>query len=107
MRTSSTLFKLAAAIRAAEFGAAATFQGTQVDGVYSADPRTQPAAERFERLAHDTLLERRLAVMDASAVAIARDNDIDVVVFAIGEKGSLARVLRGEGRFTTVTSTGE
>lgn len=94
----------AAALRAAEFGAEAIVKGTQVDGIYSADPKRDPDAERFDTLTHADLLERELRIMDASAVALARDNNIDLVVFSIHQRGELARVLRGEGTFTRVTS---
>ena len=93
-----------AALRAAEFGAQAILKGTQVDGIYSADPREEPDAERFERMTHTDVLERGLGVMDATAVAMARDNDIDIMVFSIERPDALQNVLEGEGTFTTVTS---
>lgn len=93
-----------AALRAAEFGADAIFKGTQVDGVYAADPKHEPQAKRYDTLTHGDLLEKRLTIMDASAVALARDNGIDLVVFSIHKPGELARVLRGEGTFTRVTA---
>ena len=93
----------AAALRAAEFGADAIMKGTQVDGIYSDDPKQNADAERFDRLRHTDLLERRLRIMDASAVALASDNNIDLVVFSIHEKGEFARVLCGEGKFTRVS----
>ena len=92
----------AAALRAAEFGADAIFKGTQVDGIYSADPKKDKDAIRYEQLEHRDLLEQQLEIMDASAVALARDNDIDLVVFSIHETGELARVLCGQGRSTRV-----
>ena len=94
----------AAAVRAAEFGAEAIFKGTQVDGVYSADPKKDPDAKRYDTLTHADVLEQRLGIMDAAAVSLARENDIDVVVFSIHETGELARVLCGDGTFTRVTS---
>lgn len=94
----------AAALRAAEFGADAIFKGTQVDGIYSADPRQEKNAKRYDTLAHADVLEQRLGIMDASAVSLARDNDIDLVVFSIHERGELSRVLCGEGKFTRVHS---
>ncbi|MEP1208356.1 MAG: UMP kinase [Rhizobiaceae bacterium] len=94
----------AAALRAAEFGADAIFKGTQVDGIYSADPKKDQNATRYDRLTHGDLLERQLKIMDGSAVALARDNDIDVVVFSIHKPGELARVLCGNGTFTLVSS---
>ncbi|MGI9365292.1 MAG: UMP kinase, partial [Rhizobiaceae bacterium] len=93
----------AAALRAAEFGADAIFKGTQVDGIYSADPKKDKNATRYEQLTHSDLLEKQLKIMDASAVALARDNDIDVVVFSIHQPGELARVLCGQGKFTRVS----
>lgn len=94
-----------AALRAAEFGADAILKGTQVDGIYSADPRKNPNAERFETITHDAVLERRLGIMDAASIALARDNEIDVVVFSLHEPGNLARVICGQGVFTTVTAS--
>ena len=94
----------AAAVRAAEYGADAIFKGTQVDGVYSADPRKEPQAARIERISHDEVLERRLAFMDASAVALARDRDIDIVVFSIHDRGALAAALTGTRASSLVSS---
>jgi uridylate kinase len=91
-------------LRAAEFGADAIFKGTQVDGIYAADPKKDPSAERFDTLTHDDVLEKKLGIMDAAAVALSRDNDIDLVVFSIHEPGELAKVVMGEGRFTQVSS---
>lgn len=92
-----------AALRAAEFGAEAIFKGTQVDGVYSADPKKDKNATRYDKLTHSELLAKGLEVMDAAAVSLARDNNIPVVVFSIAEKGGLANVLKGEGLATTVS----
>ncbi|WP_279478548.1 UMP kinase [Aureimonas sp. SK2] len=92
----------AAALRAAEMGATALFKGTQVDGIYSADPKLVPDATRFDTLTHDDVLSRGLAVMDVTAVALARENDIPIVVFSIHEKGEFARILSGGGRSTIV-----
>ena len=94
----------AAALRAAEFGADAIFKGTQVDGIYSADPKKDKNATRYDTLTHTDLLQQGLKIMDGSAVALARDNDIDVVVFSIHAPGELARVLCGQGTFTRVSS---
>jgi len=91
-----------AALRAAEMKCDALFKGTSVDGVYSADPKKDPAATRFETIDYDTVLAENLKVMDASAVALCRDNDIPIVVFSIRERGNLARVLAGEGTQTIV-----
>ena len=92
----------AGALRAAEMGCDALFKGTQVDGVYSADPKRDASAVRYDRLTHDEVLAKGLQVMDAAAVALARDNGIPVIVFSILEAGSLVAVVRGEGRSTVV-----
>ena len=82
----------------------ALFKGTSVDGVYDADPKLVPTATRYESLSFDTVLSDNLKVMDASAVALCRDNNIPIVVFSIREDGNLARVLAGEGTATIVTN---
>jgi len=92
----------AAALRAAEMGCDALFKGTSVDGVYDADPKTVKGASRYESLPYNQVLADNLRVMDASAVALCRDNDIPIVVFNVREQGNLARVLRGEGVATIV-----
>lgn len=92
-----------AALRAAEMKCDALLKGTSVDGVYDSDPKTNPAAKRFDTVDYDTVLAQNLKVMDASAVALCRDNKIPIVVFSIREKGNLAKVLRGEGTQTLVT----
>ena len=91
-----------AALRAAEMQCDALLKGTSVDGVYDSDPKQNPAAKRYETVDYDTVLAGNLKVMDASAVALCRDNAIPIVVFSIREKGNLARVLRGEGTQTLV-----
>jgi uridylate kinase len=95
-----------AALRAAEMKCDALLKGTSVDGVYSADPKLDPNATRFETVSYDRVLADNLRVMDASAVALCRDNAIPIVVFSIREKGNLARVLAGEGVQTIVTKEG-
>ena len=92
----------AAALRAAEMGCDALFKGTSVDGVYDADPKKQPDARRYESIGFNRVLADDLRVMDASAIALCRDNNIPIVVFNIREQGNLARVLRGEGVATIV-----
>ncbi len=92
----------AAALRAAEMGAQAIFKGTQVDGIYSDDPKTNPQAHRFETLTHDEVLRKGLAVMDVAAVALSRENAIPIVVFSIHEPGGFAAILNGGGRATIV-----
>ncbi|MBB4630580.1 UMP kinase [Sphingosinicella soli] len=92
----------AAALRAAEMQCDALFKGTSVDGVYNADPKKDKSATRYESLGYDKVLADNLKVMDASAVALCRENDIPIVVFNIREHGNLARVLAGEGVSTIV-----
>jgi uridylate kinase len=92
----------AAALRAAEMGCDALFKGTSVDGVYDADPKQVPEAKRYETVTFDKVLSDNLKVMDATAVALCRDNHIPIVVFNVREQGNLARVLRGEGIATIV-----
>ncbi|MCF8708458.1 UMP kinase [Rhizorhapis sp. SPR117] len=92
----------AAALRAAEMGCDALFKGTSVDGVYDADPKKVADATRYESLSFDRVLSDNLKVMDASAVALCRENDIPIVVFNIRETGNLAKVLSGDGTATIV-----
>ncbi|NOZ42894.1 MAG: UMP kinase [Alphaproteobacteria bacterium] len=92
----------AAALRAAEMGCDGLLKGTQVDGVYSADPKTNPDAERYDRLDYNTVLSQDLKVMDTSAIALARENNIPIVVFSIHKHGEFARVMCGQGRFTII-----
>jgi uridylate kinase len=91
-----------AALRAAEMKCDALFKGTSVDGVYDADPKKVTDARRYETVSYDRVLSDNLKVMDASAVALCRDNNIPIVVFNIRERGNLARVLAGEGVSTVV-----
>lgn len=92
----------AAALRAAEIGADALFKGTQVDGVYSADPKKDSSATRFERIAHAEVINRGLSIMDTAAIALARENNIPIIVYSIHEKGGFGEILRGGGRCTVV-----
>jgi uridylate kinase len=92
----------AAALRAAEMNCDVLLKGTQVDGVYSADPRKDPGATRYERLTYLDVLSRDLEVMDASAISLARENGLPIIVFYINAPGAFAQVMRGEGRFTTI-----
>lgn len=92
----------AAALRAAEIGADALFKGTQVDGVYSADPKKDAAATRYDRISHTEVLKRGLSIMDTAAIALARENNIPIIVYSIHEKGGLGEILRGGGRCTIV-----
>lgn len=91
-----------AALRAAEMGCDALFKGTQVDGIYSADPKKDKQATRFDRLTHAEVLAKGLEVMDAAAVALARDNRIPVIVFSIRQPGAFVDILKGAGRATIV-----
>ena len=93
----------AAALRAAEMKCDAILKGTQVDGVYSADPKTDPDAEFFTTLSYMDVLSKDLKVMDASAISVARENNVPIVVFSIHDVGALARVLNGEGLYTTIS----
>jgi uridylate kinase len=92
----------AAALRAAEMGCDALLKGTSVDGVYDADPKKVESARRYESVSFHEVLAKDLKVMDASAVALCRDNNIPIVVFNIREQGNLARVLAGDGTATVV-----
>jgi len=92
----------AAALRAAEMGCDAMFKATQVDGVYSDDPKRVKNAERYDFLSYHEVLSRDLKVMDASAISLSRENKIPIVVFSIHERGNLSAILRGEGRCTVI-----
>ena len=93
----------AATLRAVEMGCDLLLKGTQVDGVYSADPRKHGDAERFERLDYLEVLSRDLKVMDASAISLARENNIPIAVFAIDTPGAVAQVVAGRGTFTLIS----
>ena len=93
----------AAALRAAEMKCDVLLKGTQVDGVYSADPRKDKAAERYQELTYLKVLSNDLAVMDAAAISVARENNLPIIVFNIHQPGSFAAVVRGEGLFTRIT----
>jgi uridylate kinase len=93
-----------AVLRAAELGAQAVLKATDVDGVYSADPKKDKGAKRYERLTHAQALERDLKVMDATAFALARENRMPIIVFSIRDKGAIGAALRGEGSSTIVES---
>ena len=92
----------AAALRAAEMHCDALFKGTQVDGVYSADPRKVSDAKRYEQLTYLDVLSNDLGVMDAAAISLARENRLPIVVFNIHAPGAFAAVVRGEGRYTRI-----
>ena len=93
----------AAALRASEMDCDLLLKGTKVDGVYSADPVAEPDAVRFEKLTYLEVLSRDLQVMDASAISLARENEIPILVFSIHNTGAFAAAIRGEGRFTLIT----
>ena len=93
-----------AALRAAEMNCNALFKGTSVDGVYDSDPKQNRGARRFETIGYDRVLGDDLKVMDASAVALCRDNNIPIVVFNIRQPGNLAAVLAGTGTATVVAN---
>jgi uridylate kinase len=91
-----------AVLRAAELDASAVLKATNVDGVYSADPKKDPKAKRYDRLTHQQAIEQNLRVMDGTAFALARENHMPIIVFSIAQKGAIVAVLRGEGRATLV-----
>jgi len=92
----------AAALRAVEMGCDGLFKGTQVDGVYSADPKLDSNAERYEKLSYMDVLSQDLKVMDASAISVARENKVPIIVFAIRERGAFVNILEGGGVSTTI-----
>src|SRR5580698_433 len=91
-----------AVLRAAEMGCDAVLKATNVDGVYSADPKKEPKATRYDRISHQEALEKRLKIMDATAFALAQENRMPIIVFSILAQGAIETVLRGKGHFTTV-----
>ena len=92
----------AAALRASEMGCEALLKATKVDGVYSADPVTDPDAKRYETLSFHQVLSRDLRVMDASAIALCRENRIPILVFSLQNEGAIADVVQGSGHFTII-----
>jgi uridylate kinase len=92
----------AATLRANEMSCEAIFKGTQVDGIYDKDPKKNDDAERYKVVSYDEVLQKNLKVMDASAIALARDNNKPIVVFSLSEPGGFAGILRGEGNYTKV-----
>jgi uridylate kinase len=96
----------AAALRASEMACDALLKATKVDGVYDADPNSVTGAARFERLGYLEVLSRDLQVMDASAISLARENRIPILVFSIFESGGFAEVVRGQGRYTIIDEHG-
>jgi uridylate kinase len=92
----------AAALRAAEMNCDAMMKATQVDGVYSADPKKDPSAVRYDSLSYHEVLAKDLKVMDASAISVSRENGIPILVFSLQDPGALAQVLAGKGRATII-----
>src|SRR5438477_7361271 len=97
----------AAALRASEMGCHAILKGTKVDGVYNADPNVDGGAQRYDRLTYLEVLSRDLRVMDATAISLARENHIPILVFSIYRDGGLAAVLGGQGTYTIITDREE
>jgi uridylate kinase len=91
-----------AVLRAAELECHAVLKATNVDGVYTADPKRDPKAKRYDRLSHQEAIEKDLRVMDSTAFALARENHMPIIVFSIAEKAAVEGVLRGKGRATVV-----
>lgn len=94
-----------AALRAVEMGCDALVKGTKVDGVYSADPAKDPQAEHYDELSYMDVLTKDLRVMDATAISLAKENDIPIIVFSVKEAGNFANVLQGRGKFTVVSDS--
>jgi len=92
----------AAALRATEMECNAILKGTQVDGVYDADPKKTKDAQRFNVLSYDEVISKNLQVMDTSAIVLARENKIPILVFSIHDQGGLGRVVHGEGTYTLI-----
>ncbi len=94
----------AATLRASEMHCEVIFKGTQVDGIYDSDPRENPDARRYDTVTYDEVLRKNLKVMDASAIALARDNNLPIVVFSLDAPDGLAGILRGQGTYTKVVN---
>jgi len=92
----------AATLRASEMACEAIFKGTKVDGVYDKDPVSNPDAVRYDTVTYDEVLAKHLNVMDASAIALARDNKLPIIVFSLDEPGGFRGILNGEGTYTRV-----
>ena len=91
-----------AVLRAAELKCQAVLKATNVDGVYTADPKKDPKAKRYDKLSHQEAIEKHLRVMDSTAFALARENHMPIIVFSIADKGAIEAVLRGKGRSTMI-----
>jgi uridylate kinase len=92
----------AATLRASEMACEAIFKGTQVDGIYDKDPKQHSDAVRYDVVTYDEVLQKRLKVMDASAIALARDNNLPIIVFSLDEPGGFRGILSGNGTYTKV-----
>lgn len=92
----------AATLRANEMSCEAIFKGTKVDGVYDSDPVKNPDAKRYDMVSYDEVLQKRLGVMDASAIALARENNLPIIVFSLDEPGGFRGILTGKGTCTRV-----
>ncbi|MDA9566969.1 UMP kinase [Planktomarina temperata] len=92
----------AATLRASEMACEAIFKGTQVDGIYDKDPKQHCDAVRYDSVTYDEVLQKRLKVMDASAIALARDNNLPIIVFSLDEPGGFRGILSGNGTYTKV-----
>ena len=92
----------AAALRASELACDAIFKGTKVDGVYDSDPASNADAKRYDNIGYGEVLQKNLRVMDASAIALARDNNLPIIVFSLDEPGGLAGIAQGRGTYTTI-----
>jgi uridylate kinase len=92
----------AATLRASEMACEAIFKGTQVDGIYDKDPNLHSDAVRYDTVTYDEVLQKRLKVMDASAIALARDNSLPIIVFSLDEPGGFRGILSGKGTYTKV-----
>ena len=92
----------AATLRASEMACEAIFKGTKVDGVYDKDPKKHPDARRYGVVSYDEVLQQHLGVMDASAIALARDNNLPIIVFSLDEPGGFRGILGGQGTYTRV-----
>lgn len=92
----------AATLRASEMACEAIFKGTQVDGIYDKDPNQNADAVRYDSVSYDEVLQKRLKVMDASAIALARDNNLPIIVFSLDEPGGFRGILSGKGTYTRV-----
>jgi len=93
----------AAALRASEMACDAVFMGKQVDGIYDSDPKTNSEAKRYEKISYNRVLQTNLKVMDASAIALMRDNKMPLIVFSLNEPGGFRGIVKGEGTYTKVT----